>query len=59
AIRARALELIGGDGMIEAAWAEGRALDLASALELAEAAVHASDEVQPVAREGIRSVEPR
>jgi hypothetical protein len=41
AIRARALELIDGDGVIEAAWAEGRAIDLASALELGEAAVHA------------------
>jgi predicted ATPase len=39
-IRARALELIGGDSEIEAAWAEGRTVDLASALELAEAAVH-------------------
>ncbi len=33
AIRARALELLDGDN-VDAAWAEGRALDLASALEL-------------------------
>jgi predicted ATPase/class 3 adenylate cyclase len=38
AIRARALELIGGEAVAEAAWAEGRALDLASALEVAAAA---------------------
>jgi hypothetical protein len=38
AIRARAQELIGENGgAIEAAWAEGRTLDLASALELAAA----------------------
>jgi predicted ATPase len=37
-IRARALELIGEDGsVVEAAWAEGRRQDLASALELAAA----------------------
>ncbi len=37
ATRARALELIGRDGRAdESAWAEGRALDLASALELAD-----------------------
>ncbi|MEX2212146.1 MAG: adenylate/guanylate cyclase domain-containing protein [Gaiellaceae bacterium] len=36
AIRARVLELIGGDeGAMGAGWAEGRQLDLASALELA------------------------
>lgn len=38
AIRARALELIGGERrVVEAAWAEGQQLDLASALELAAA----------------------
>jgi predicted ATPase len=36
AVRTRTLELIGGDkGVVEAAWAEGRALDLASALDVA------------------------
>ena len=59
AIRARALELIDGDGVIELAWPEGRAIDLASALDLAEAAIDAGDDVQREGQEAIRSAEPR
>jgi predicted ATPase len=50
-IRACALEFIGGDGLIKAAWVEGRSIDLASAVEVAEAAVYASDDVPPLAGE--------
>ena len=39
AIRAQALDLIGGEAAIEGAWAEGRTTELGSALELAEATV--------------------
>lgn len=40
AIRSRALELLGrGANGVEGAWAEGRALDLTSALEVATGAV--------------------
>lgn len=59
AIRARALELVDGDGAIESARAEGRAMDLTSALELAEAAVRANDDLEPLARGSIRGAEPR
>jgi predicted ATPase/class 3 adenylate cyclase len=60
AIRARALELIEGvEDVSEHVWSEGRALDLASALELAEAAVRGRDDVEAVAQEPIRAAESR
>jgi tetratricopeptide (TPR) repeat protein len=60
AIRAYALELIDrGDEIIESAWNYGRALDLASAVKLAETAFQGDDDVQRAAGEVIRAPEPR